>query len=155
MTAWTIVRQAPLSMGILQARVLNGLPHPPPGDLPNPGIEPRSSTLQVDSESELPRNPKNTEEGSLSLLQGESWLGLETVNLPRARSGHIAPSPGFWMSTPTPFTAQGWSPEQVQPSVFLLHGHNHQEGTPFNDTVMFSYPEVYFTHGLEDTRVSR
>ena len=93
MTAWTIVRQAPLSMGILQARVLNGLPHPPPGDLPNPGIEPRSSTLQVDSESEPPRNPKNTEEGSLSLLQGESWLGLETVNLPRARSGHIAPQP--------------------------------------------------------------
>ena len=27
----------------------NGLPYPPPGDLPNPGIEPRSLTLQVDS----------------------------------------------------------------------------------------------------------
>ena len=26
-----------------------GLPHPPPGDLPNPGIEPRSSSVQVDS----------------------------------------------------------------------------------------------------------
>ena len=28
--------------GILQARILEGLPCPPPGDLPNPGIEPVS-----------------------------------------------------------------------------------------------------------------
>ena len=45
-----------------------------PGDLPNPGIEPRSSTLQVDSlPAKLPGNPKNTGVGSLSLLQGISW----------------------------------------------------------------------------------
>ena len=32
--------------------------HPPPGDLPNPGIKPRSSPLQVDSlQSEPPRKP--------------------------------------------------------------------------------------------------
>jgi len=40
-------------MGILQARILeNGLPFPPPGDLPDPGIEsesPMSPALQVDS----------------------------------------------------------------------------------------------------------
>ena len=30
--------------GILQARILSGLPCPPPGDLPNPGIEPASFT---------------------------------------------------------------------------------------------------------------
>ena len=47
------------------------LPFPPPGDLPNPGIEPRSSTLQVDSlPSEPPGNSMNTGVGSLSLLQG-------------------------------------------------------------------------------------
>ena len=41
----------PLSMGILQARLLDwsGLPCPPPGDLPYPGIKPRSPALQVDS----------------------------------------------------------------------------------------------------------
>ena len=48
-----------------------GLPGPPPGDLPNPGIEPRSPTLQVDS---LPSEPqgklRNTGVGSLSFLQG-------------------------------------------------------------------------------------
>ena len=35
--------------GILQARLLEGLPRPPPGDLPNPGIEPMSPAMQADS----------------------------------------------------------------------------------------------------------
>ena len=49
----------------------SGLPRPPPGDLPNPGIEHRTSALQADSlPSEPSRKPKNTGEGSLSLLQG-------------------------------------------------------------------------------------
>ena len=47
MTPWTVAFQAPLSMGILQARILE--PFPPPGDLPNPGIEPKFLTLQADS----------------------------------------------------------------------------------------------------------
>jgi len=49
----------------------SGLPCPPPGGLPNPGIEPRFPTLQADSlPSEPPEKPKNTGVGSLSLLQG-------------------------------------------------------------------------------------
>ena len=41
-----------------------------PGDLPNPGIKPRSPTLQVDSlPAEPPGKPKNTGVGRLSLLQ--------------------------------------------------------------------------------------
>ena len=44
--------------------------HPPPGDLPNSGIEPRSPTLPADSlSSEPPGKSKNTGVGSLSLLQ--------------------------------------------------------------------------------------
>ena len=35
--------------GILQARILECAPIPPPGDLPNPGIKPGSPTLQADS----------------------------------------------------------------------------------------------------------
>ena len=43
---------------------------PSPGHLPNQGIQPRSPALQADSLlSELPRKPKNTGVGSLSLLQ--------------------------------------------------------------------------------------
>ena len=40
-TLWTIACQVPL-YGILQTRILCGLPHLPPGDLPDPGIEPAS-----------------------------------------------------------------------------------------------------------------
>jgi len=53
--------------GILQARIQ---PIPSPGDLPNPGIKPRSPSLQVDSLPADPQGkPKSTGVGSLSLLQ--------------------------------------------------------------------------------------
>ena len=42
-------RQAPLSMGCSRQEYWSGLPCPPPGDLPNPGIEPMSPTWQADS----------------------------------------------------------------------------------------------------------
>ena len=35
-------RQAPLSMGFSRQEYWSGFPFPPPGDLPNPGIEPAS-----------------------------------------------------------------------------------------------------------------
>ena len=61
----------PLSMRTLQARILEWVALEDPEDLPNPGIEPRSPTLQVDSLlSEPLGKSKNTEVGSLSLLQG-------------------------------------------------------------------------------------
>ena len=56
--------------GILQARILDCRPFPFPGDLPNPGIEPRSPALQADTLPAEPQGkPKNTGVGSLSLLQ--------------------------------------------------------------------------------------
>ena len=71
MTPWTVARQAPLSMEFSRKESWNGLPGPPPGDLPDPGIKPRSPALQVDSlPSAQPGKPKNTEVGSLTVLQG-------------------------------------------------------------------------------------
>ena len=53
--------QAPLSMRFPRQEYWSGLPCPPPGDLPNPGMEPRSLALQVDSlPSELPGKPLGT-----------------------------------------------------------------------------------------------
>jgi len=55
---------------ILQARILKWVSFPSPADLPDPGIEPRSPTLQADSlPAETQGKPKNTGLGSLSLLQ--------------------------------------------------------------------------------------
>ena len=56
--------------GILQARKLEWVAFPSPGDFPNPGIEPRSPAWQADSLPAEPYGkPKNTGVGSLSLLQ--------------------------------------------------------------------------------------
>ena len=49
MTPWVVVRQALLIMGFSRQEYWSGLPCPPPGDLPNRGIEPRSPALQADS----------------------------------------------------------------------------------------------------------
>ena len=60
--------------GILQAGILKWYPFPSPGDLPSPGIEPRSPTSQADSlPAEPQEKPKDTGVGSLSLLQ---WIFL-------------------------------------------------------------------------------
>ena len=53
-TPWTIACQAPLSMGFSRQESWSGLPFLSPGDLSNPGIEPRSPALQMDS---LPAEP--------------------------------------------------------------------------------------------------
>ena len=44
---WTAVRQAPLSMKLFRHESWSGLPCPPPGDLPDPGIEPISPVSPV------------------------------------------------------------------------------------------------------------
>ena len=41
-TPWTVARQAPLSMEFSRQEYWSGLPCPPPGDLPHPGIKPKS-----------------------------------------------------------------------------------------------------------------
>ena len=64
-TPWTIVLQAPLSMGFFRQEYWSGLPCPPPGGLAGPGIEPvslESSALQVDS---LPLSYKGSPHGLL------------------------------------------------------------------------------------------
>ena len=46
---WTVACLAPLSMGFSGEGYWSGLPFPSPGDLPDPGIQPRSPALQADS----------------------------------------------------------------------------------------------------------
>ena len=48
-TPWTVACQAFLSVGFPRKEYWSGLPFPFPGDLPNPGIKPRSLALQADS----------------------------------------------------------------------------------------------------------
>ena len=48
-TTWTVAHQAPPSMGFSRQEYWSELPFPSPGDLPDPGIKPRSPALQADT----------------------------------------------------------------------------------------------------------
>ena len=66
-TPWTVAGQAPLSVGFSQQEYWSGLPFPPPGDLPNPGIKSGSLALQADSLlSESPGKPTNVKSFAFS-----------------------------------------------------------------------------------------
>ena len=65
-TPWTVDYQARPSMGFSRQEYWSGLPFPSPGDLPDPGIEPRSPTLTADALTSEPpgkpfRWPQNTQ----------------------------------------------------------------------------------------------
>ena len=56
---WTVVHQAPLSMGFSRQEYWSGLPCPPLEELPDPGIKPGSPALQAESLScEPPGTPR-------------------------------------------------------------------------------------------------
>ena len=65
-TPWTVAYQAPLSMGFSRQEYWSGLPFPSPGDLPNPGMEPESPSLQADA---LTSEAFNESDQSLSPVQ--------------------------------------------------------------------------------------
>ena len=64
-TPWTVAHQVPLSMGFFRQGYWSGLLFPPPGDLPDPGIEPGSPTVPADIlTSEPPGKVVGKEEGA-------------------------------------------------------------------------------------------
>ena len=56
-TVWTVDCQAPLSIGFSRQEYKSGLPCPPPGDHPNPGIEPTFLSLLPWQAGSLPLVP--------------------------------------------------------------------------------------------------
>ena len=63
--------QGPSVHGILQARILEWVPFPSPGDLPDPGIEPRSPALQADTLPPEPRGKPEYQVVNLMIKFGE------------------------------------------------------------------------------------
>ena len=64
-TLWTVACQDPLSIGFFRQEYCSGLPFPPLGDLPDPGIEPASPVSQADS---LPLNHQGSPRSPILLL---------------------------------------------------------------------------------------
>ena len=71
---WTVAHQAAMFMGLPKQQYWSGLPFPSPGALPDPGIEPRFPTLQVDSfPSEPPEKPKSFQGRRKFSFKKEFW----------------------------------------------------------------------------------
>ena len=93
-TLWTVAHQSPLSMGFSRQEYRSGLLCPPPGNLPDPGIEPVSPmapALQVDS---LPLS----HQGSPSKYTREYLLG-STLSFSQASCGSTCVSPFYLPSS--------------------------------------------------------
>ena len=95
-------------MGSPRQEYWNGLPFPSPGDLPNPVIEPRSSTLQADSlPSELPGRPFPWEPVLNLKSESETQLCLDLCDPPWTVALKALLSMGFcrqeyWSGLPFP-----------------------------------------------------
>ena len=86
-TPWTVAHQAHPPMGFSRQECWSGLPFPSPGDLPDPGMEPRSPALHADTlTSEPPRKPKMA---IVSLYQSTVTLNINVSNplIERHKSG--------------------------------------------------------------------
>ena len=90
-TPWTVAYQAPPSMVFSRQEYWSGLPFLSPGDLPGPGIEPRSPAFQADAlTSEPPGKPKERQRQRMfKLLHNYTHFNCQqgnTQNLPRQAS---------------------------------------------------------------------
>ena len=69
-TLWPVAFQAPLFMGFFRQECWSGLPFPPPGDLPDPGIQPQGSTSPAWQADSLPLS---------HLVSPMTWLYLNYI----------------------------------------------------------------------------
>ena len=71
-----VARQVPLSMGFSRQEYWSGLPYPPPGDLPNPGIEPMSFTSPALAGRFFTTSATWEAPICIILIRQEDWSGL-------------------------------------------------------------------------------
>ena len=72
-TPWTVADQTSKSMGFSRQEYWSGLPFPPPGDLPNPGIEPGSPALEADALTFEPPGKVFSNESVLRIRWPKYW----------------------------------------------------------------------------------
>ena len=122
-TPWTIAHQAPPSMGFSRQECWSRLPFPSPGDLPDPGIEPGSPTLQADAlQSEPPGKPNYIHKVKVKV---KSFSRVRLFATPWTVAYQAPPSMGFsrqkcWSRLP--FPSPGDLPDPgIKPGPPALH----------------------------------
>ena len=107
---WTVAHQAPLSMGFSRQEHWSGLPCPPPGDLPDPEMEPWSPALQAGSFlSEPPGKP--------TLPVSRSLILASAICL-KCKCCHVSPAP--WVEPLRWIPLTSGPPPQARPLFSFL-----------------------------------
>ena len=107
-TLWAVACQAPLSMGFPRQENWSGLPYLPPGDLPNPGIEPVSlASPALAGSSFTTRATWEALSRSLLLLLLSRFSRVRLCATPQTAAHQAPPSLGFsrqehWSGLPFP-----------------------------------------------------
>ena len=97
-TPWTVAYQASTSVGFSRQEYWSGLPFPSPGDLPDPGIEPRSPALEADT---LTSEPPGKPSSQITLAQYGSPRDSNTLLMISAGTS-IPSTEYFWLKTNKP-----------------------------------------------------
>ena len=105
-TPWTVAYQAPPSMGFSRQECWSGLPFPSLGDLPDPGIEPRSPTLQADA---LPSEPPWKPKVNVAAAAAKSLQSCPTLCDPIDGSPPGSPVPGILQARTLEWVATAFS----------------------------------------------
>ena len=103
-TAWSVAHQAPPSMQSPRQESWSAWPVPPPGDLPDPGTEPRSPASQADS---LPSEPPGKQgyqppeagqriDSPLEAREALGPAGLQTSGLQSCEKTALLLPPSWW-----------------------------------------------------------
>ena len=133
-TPWTAAHQAPPSMGFSRQEYWSGLPFPSPGDLPDPGIDPRSPTLQADALTFEP--PGKPQPGGLvkssPLIPSLAPSPAVLCPLPRwwlrwAREWHVA---SFFLSSQLQLATSGLFCRRQRLYYVKKQGRRAREGRP-------------------------
>ena len=97
-TPWTVAHQAPLSIGISRQEYWRGWPCPPPGDLLDPEIKPRSPVAPASQADSLPQVPPGQPQHvralsislqKLPLKENKRWVSSEQEVFTTDHTGHL------------------------------------------------------------------
>ena len=122
-TLWTVAHKAPLSVGFSRQEYWSGQPFPSPGDLPHPGIEPRSPALQEDS---LLTKPP----GKPPIIRRRTQTGKRTGDYTKAAlDSQMLPSPEPGAATDHTATLQcNQDPQRLFPPRNQIEGQRSSRG---------------------------
>ena len=161
---WTVAHQAPPPMGFFRLEYWSGLPCPPPGDLPKPGIELWSSAWQVDS---LPLAPHGGE-GDGTPLQysclenpmdgGAWWAAVHGVTKSRTWLSNFTFTfhfPALEKEMATHSSVLAWRIPRTGESGGLPSMGSHRVGHDWRDLAAAAPPgKPNFTHSLKPNKLS-